>query len=483
MENEFYRDDFELFLRDNTDDFKMYPSRKVWYSLYNNLHPDRKWPSLAVCLLLITAILYLGISNNNSINAKNKGLAVTAAESVANTSTNIAPNKMKPVKVLVNQSDAYTAEAKQNLALADNHSNSNVAIQSTTSKPSLLSRNDNGTYVTTSSIAENESSVEPNVIYKEPVTVISIVENRNNNTNLASETNEVKPADVSSLTTTPTIARPIAAGSLTDFMQQDREWIEDFAFYNKRRSKESRLYGWSSQFYVTPSIGYRVLFKNKSFRSAAQNALIANANRNNSALAEPNEQGALSIEAGASLMKTISKRIRLKTGIQFNYTDFITYAQKLDHPTATIIAVNGDYGVQMEPSVASYANTPGKNKTKLHNKAIQLSIPLGLDYKIVSGRKISWYAGASIQPTYITGGFAYAQSADNNFYVEDASLLRRWNMNTAVESFITIKAPGGSFIHLGPQFRYQLLSTYTKKYTYTEKPYNIGFKIGLSKPL
>lgn len=479
MENEYYRDDFELFLRDSTDDFKMYPSRKVWYSLYNNLHPDRKWPSLAVCLLLITAILYLGISNNNSINAKNRGLAVTA-EPVASTSTTLAPIKTNSVTVLVTEEDKHTSDAKQRLALADTHPNSNIAIQSTASKSSLLSQNDNGTHATTSAITENESSVEPNVINKEQLTVISIVENRNNNTNLASETNEAKPADVSSLTTT---SQPIVAGSLTNFMQQDREWIEDFAYYNKRRSKESRLYGWSSQFYVTPSIGYRVLFKNKSFRSAAQNALIANANRNNRALAEPNEQGALSIEAGASLMKTISKRIRLKTGIQFNYTDFITYAQKLDHPTATIIALNGEYGIQMEPSVASYANTPGKNKTRLHNKAIQLSIPLGLDYKIVSGRKISWYAGASIQPTYITGGFAYAQSADNNFYVEDASLLRRWNMNTAVESFITIKAPGGSFIHLGPQFRYQLLSTYTKKYTYTEKPYNIGFKIGLSKPL
>lgn len=482
MENEFYRDDFELFLRDSTDDFKMYPSRKVWYSLYNNLHPDRKWPSLAVCLLLITAILYLGISNNNSINAKNKGLAVTAAESETTSSTTLAPNKTNPVKVLLNESDTYTADAKQKLILADNQSNTSVAIQSTSFNTPLLSQKENDVPVTPSLITENKSNVALDAANKTAMTAISSTEDQNSKASLSSETSEAKPADAA-LPTTSTIAPAPAAKTFADFMQQDREWMEDFAFYNKRRSKESRLYGWSSQFYVTPSIGYRVLFRNKSFRSAAQNALIATANRNSNALAEPNEQGALSIEAGAGLMKSINKRVRVKAGLQFNYTDFITYAQKLDHPTATIIAINDEYGVQMEPSVASYANTPGKNKTKLHNKAIQLSIPLGLDYKIVSGRKISWYAGASIQPTYITGGFAYAQSADNNFYVEDASLLRRWNMNTAVESFITIKAPGGSFIHLGPQFRYQLLSTYTKKYTYTEKPYNIGFKIGLSKPL
>ena len=67
MEENNYRNEFELFLKESADEFKMVPSRKVWYSLYNNLHPDRKWPSMAVCLLILTAVLYLGIANNNSL--------------------------------------------------------------------------------------------------------------------------------------------------------------------------------------------------------------------------------------------------------------------------------------------------------------------------------------------------------------------------------------------------------------------------------
>ena len=67
MEENNYRDEFELFLKESADEFKMVPSRRVWYSLYNNLHPDKKWPSMAVCLFILTAVLYIGIANNNSL--------------------------------------------------------------------------------------------------------------------------------------------------------------------------------------------------------------------------------------------------------------------------------------------------------------------------------------------------------------------------------------------------------------------------------
>ncbi|HAO03359.1 MAG TPA: hypothetical protein DCQ15_01400, partial [Chitinophagaceae bacterium] len=68
MEKKFYNEDFEQFLRESVESFQMFPSRKVWYGIYNDLHPSKKWPSLAITLLLVSAVLFLGISNNNSIN-------------------------------------------------------------------------------------------------------------------------------------------------------------------------------------------------------------------------------------------------------------------------------------------------------------------------------------------------------------------------------------------------------------------------------
>jgi hypothetical protein len=67
MEDNNNKYDFEQFLRNSVDDFKMIPSRKIWYGIYNNMHPDRKWPSIAVCLVILSAIMFVGVANNNAI--------------------------------------------------------------------------------------------------------------------------------------------------------------------------------------------------------------------------------------------------------------------------------------------------------------------------------------------------------------------------------------------------------------------------------
>ena len=43
MEKEFYTDDrFEQLIKERADQFSMYPSKRVWHSIYNNLHPSRR---------------------------------------------------------------------------------------------------------------------------------------------------------------------------------------------------------------------------------------------------------------------------------------------------------------------------------------------------------------------------------------------------------------------------------------------------------
>ena len=102
MEDNNYKDEFELFLKESADEFRMVPSRKVWFSLYNNLHPDRRWPSMAVCLLILTAVLYLGIANNNSLsNAAKKASSenfsnILHEKNTGNTVTFSANDYIKP---------------------------------------------------------------------------------------------------------------------------------------------------------------------------------------------------------------------------------------------------------------------------------------------------------------------------------------------------------------------------------------------------
>jgi hypothetical protein len=54
-------------LKETADDFRMYPSKRVWNSLYNNLHPGRKWPSLAVLFAISFLYVFIGISHKSEI--------------------------------------------------------------------------------------------------------------------------------------------------------------------------------------------------------------------------------------------------------------------------------------------------------------------------------------------------------------------------------------------------------------------------------
>ena len=60
MEKRIYTNNFERFIKESADDFKMIPSKRVWHSIYNDLHPSRKWPSVLMCLILFTGVLFIG---------------------------------------------------------------------------------------------------------------------------------------------------------------------------------------------------------------------------------------------------------------------------------------------------------------------------------------------------------------------------------------------------------------------------------------
>jgi hypothetical protein len=73
---------FEDFIQQQSDDFRMYPSQRVWHSVYNNLHPGRKWPSISMCIVLLTTLFLVGYLNTRD--------AHTAIAQTQLTNTNLA---------------------------------------------------------------------------------------------------------------------------------------------------------------------------------------------------------------------------------------------------------------------------------------------------------------------------------------------------------------------------------------------------------
>ncbi|MEO6488973.1 MAG: hypothetical protein ABIO04_03450 [Ferruginibacter sp.] len=464
MEKNFYPDNFEQLLKDTTNDFRMYPSKRVWHSIYNDLHPSRKWPSLAVCLLLISSIMYVGLSNRNDVSINAIGASKLPKEETTKLSTALSSTTSKPVIAQFSNksqkrnmltdvkalspsvTDQYNAAGNQQGELTVKISNNagilNADDRALAEKIAGYKTDQNGT----SLLALNGSSTDH--LINDSKTENGLKKNQ-------------KP-----------VVQSLAA---------DKEWIEDYAFHNKPFSSKwrSRV---TYQLYMTPSVGYRTLSKNTSYNTVVSSSLVSTPAAGSTDLESAVSQvAAVNMEVGGNILYSVTQRINLKLGVQFNYSNYNINAYDLKHPTVTTVMLNdltSGYPLLVSKPT-SLANIDGIYNTKLNNNTYQLSLPIGADIKLAGKNNLNWFAGATIQPTYIMGGNAYLVSSDLKNYVDGNSMMRTWNLNAGVETFLSYKTKSGIILNAGPQFRYQVLSTLTPEYTYDEKLYNIGVKIGV----
>jgi hypothetical protein len=97
-------------------------------------------------------------------------------------------------------------------------------------------------------------------------------------------------------------------------------------------------------------------------------------------------------------------------------------------------------------------------------------------------KNIGFYLAASGQLTYQLGNNSFVLSNDYKNYMKQPDLDRKFNINTAVEAFISFKA-GGVTWQAGPQIRYQMLPGTTDAYPIREHLIDYGLKVGVVKTL
>jgi hypothetical protein len=496
MERKFYTDDFEQLLKEQSDEFRMYPSKRVWHSIYNDLHPGRKWPSVAVSMFLIIALLMMGYWNSNSNDDTATFLKIApVAVATQNTGTNTAENF--PVKA---GADSYispdalnNAGSSKTTTTAKESNKYPVAIDIKSNSARLLNN-------TTNTIQKekntNSNAVVKNEVVKELATTITddsktmivvtapVSDNETETSSLspgADDNNSNGIAGQKNNAVALTSNNSIATRVKTSLSDQDKAWIEDFAFHNKSKRKP-----WKDRttldFYLTPNVTYRKLSNESKYNlPSPANSFTASAASAYANSAVDQKPG-LGLEAGFGLTYAVGKNFRIKAGIQANYTNYGVNADETNHPVLTtlmFIDPNSGYPY-LSSSSSTLSNSSGLQPVRMHNKTYQLSVPLGMAFKIMGNDKLEFYAGASLQPTFVLGGKANLISADRKNYVADPSLIRQWNVNTGLETYINYKLDGFT-LQAGPQFRYQLFSTYDKKYTVNENLYGMGLKVGILK--
>src|SRR5258706_3018762 len=93
MENNFNNRDFEQFVKQNADQYRMFPSEKVWKNIHHALHARRRWYGLGLIVLLLTAgivtwvMLSPSVRNNESLSYKPATVSQNTPTGQKNTTT------------------------------------------------------------------------------------------------------------------------------------------------------------------------------------------------------------------------------------------------------------------------------------------------------------------------------------------------------------------------------------------------------------
>jgi hypothetical protein len=522
MEKEFYTDEFEQLLKEKADQFRMYPSKRVWHSIYNNLHPSRRWPSVVMSLLLLTSMTFIGYLNtsDNKIN-----LQPNNNTSFTQTNNEISPapdnenkkqisaytkTQQQPVTgydkafddVITNEPDFYPyTVVKSNRPTHQYTATTGVNASITVDKNPVENNSKDliqevDTYIKSNKIFADIAAGKKNKAGTSPAPTknTGIDENTADNTadilNTAATNKTMpmigtKPATVNTDKTglnkltegdNKAIARTSTVADKNALTNEEKAWIENYALQNKpAQNKWKGKLGF--EFYATPAVNYRKLTtKSKGsttpFASADINAAIS-------------QKPGFGFETGAGLTYSVAKRLQLKGGLQFNYTNYDIDADQTNHPIITTILMNDpntgySYSAARTSTTSNAFNSTALQPITLHNRTYQVSVPVGLAYKLSSEKNVDWFAGASVQPTYVFGGNAHLISSDLKSYVSDPSSISTWNLNLGFETYMNFKL-GSYNLQVGPQVRYQVYSTYRKDLALIEKPYAVGLKFGLTK--
>jgi len=190
---------------------------------------------------------------------------------------------------------------------------------------------------------------------------------------------------------------------------------------------------------------------------------------------------ALGFEAGAQMNYAVAKRLNFTTGAHLTYSGYNIISNQV-HPTrSTLVLRDPSTGMTYENSyLTHYGDGTGLAITTLRNYSWQASIPLGLQYAFYEKNKLQFSVEANIEPSFVFSSNSFILSSDGNNYVNDPSLLRKWNFNSNFGTFVTFSSPKFHW-QIGPNVRYQWLSTYQKNYTVKEHLIDYGIRIGISK--
>jgi len=421
---------FERFLKDSADELQMRPAANVWGRIENRLNRRLRWVYFTSGFFLLTATLFGYVIIDHSKQPADPFASIRSVE-------------------------------KNTMAPADANQKSGAAIASLPATHTQKATNRSQQRSTTN-------------LFQNPISTASL-ETPVNEPNTAASKFTVVPVDEQQPFEKPAAATTTQPNVLHNEVPSIESVVNLYKPKTSRHKSEFQLF-------FTPTVSYRRLTENKSYlRAVPQNLATVNLaplydNVNNMVTHKPD----MGLELGFAFKFPVTRAVKLRTGMQFNITRYSIKAFTYDVPERTTIALNNrERGLYSINTTSTYRNYTGGRTDWLQNFYFQVSAPVGVEVAQSSAKKTRLGVATSIQPTYVLGDRAYLLSTDYKNYSQVPWLIRRWNVNTSLEAFVSYST-GTLRWQVGPQFRYQLLSSFIEQYPVKENLFDFGMKVGVS---
>ncbi|MCR6720540.1 MAG: hypothetical protein NVV59_09640 [Chitinophagaceae bacterium] len=470
MERNFSNSDFERYVQKNADQYRMFPSEKVWNNVHKALHKRRRWYGLGLaCLLLLTGTAVTLVMRSYPIVKKDGNLtsaqtpayisnASESDEAIISQPTDI--RDLTPFEDIDQEVEEAirAALAPQPAVLADNRNATNF----NNSNSEILKAGGGTISAINSRSQEMLLSNRPQPEVQKPQAIIVKMEDYLRNLKAPEDVavHEV-PAEETK-----------AQDAIVEFNNVPPYTIESVVNSYKPAPKHI-----SWQFFITPTISYRKLSANQDFQASPGGPLpfpFANLDNVNNAVTHKPDLG---FQIGMTGRYPLSKRINLRGGVQLNVNkyDIKAFAYpgevaviNLDDPNSTTVA-----------TWTRYRSQSGYKSNWLKNSYISISVPVGAEVKLFGNKHTNVGIAGTIQPTYVVRDKAYLISTDYKNYAQVPWLIRRVNISTGFEAFVNY-GKGKTQWQVGPQVRYQMLSSFQNKYPVKENLFDFGLKIGVT---
>ena len=459
MERQHNNGDFEKLLRDNANQYRMYPSEKVWNNIHSALHSRRRWYgiSAAIMLLITSSIVSIIIYNGNN-GRKGSPKTVIAQSAPATFAT---PKSIQQKYTPALSKGSPKSSVPGNVAELVRHQQ---AFDFTDSKTQAITYENNVQDTDERNLERFEISIPTS---NQDSIVIPVYDNPN----LLKYSNSIGTENFQPVFNLPENS-DISETGLGQNKNKISETISALASQNADLPKAKKHARVTAQFYFTPTVSYRKLTENKKVFN--RNGLFVPIIDVNSMV---KHKPAMGLEFGIEGKYHINDRLSILTGLQFNINRYDIRAYSHTTEIATV-ALNSGNGFDSRATTTNFRNNyGGTDESWLENFYFQAATPVGLEYILSSNKNVQWGVSGTIQPTYVIGDRAYLISSDYKNYARFPDLMRRWNISSGVETFVAYST-GRIKWQVGPHVRYQHLSSFVSALTVKEKLFAVGLKVG-----